>query len=81
MLANWEALCDRIDHLGELAEDLKAAVHDGDQSGWVYREIAQEAAVVAELASSYVEEFERARIYFSSGADRGRTCRRSGDEP
>ncbi|HEX5115155.1 MAG TPA: hypothetical protein VFW65_08150 [Pseudonocardiaceae bacterium] len=63
MLETWENLCDRLYHLGYLGEELESIENSGGQAGWLYREIAREAAAVVEVANAYADEFDLARAY------------------
>lgn len=63
MLDRWENLCDRLYYLGYLGEELEAVESSGGQAGWLYREIAREAAAVTDIADTYADEFELARAY------------------
>ncbi len=60
-METWEKFQARLFHLGYLAEELPtfAATPGG---AWLYRQIAGEAAVVAQIAAEYVAEAERAAL-------------------
>lgn len=77
MLERLENLCDRLYHLGYLGEELESIERDGGRAGWLYREIAREAAVVVDIANGYADEFDLARAYHDQErCDR----RRSGED-
>jgi hypothetical protein len=47
MLERFEKLWDRLYHLGYLGEELESIESSGGRQGWLYGEIAREAAAVA----------------------------------
>lgn len=59
----WENLCDRLYHLGYLGEELESIESSGGQAGWLYRQIAREAAAVVDVANVYADEDDLARAY------------------
>ncbi|SMC90226.1 hypothetical protein SAMN05660733_02523 [Lentzea albidocapillata] len=56
---------DRLFHLAWLGEELPtiAAQRDG---GWIYRQIAREAAAVLAVATEYMSEHELARVFMDA---------------
>lgn len=60
-----EQLRDRLFHLAWLGEELpEVATRPG--GGWIYRQIAREAAAVLAVATEYVTEYETARVYLNA---------------
>jgi hypothetical protein len=57
-IETWERLRERLFRLAELGDEL-ATVAAGPVATWLYREIETDAATVAAIAGSYVEECER----------------------
>lgn len=57
-IETWERLRERLFRLAELGDEL-ATVVAGPVATWLYREIETEAATVAAIAGTYVEECER----------------------
>ncbi|WNV83967.1 hypothetical protein [Umezawaea sp. Da 62-37] len=60
-----DQLAARLSHLGYLGEELEQHA-DRPGSGWVFRQIVREAARVADIATAYVGEHERARAYLDA---------------
>lgn len=60
-----DQLAARLSHLGYLGEELEQHA-DRPGSGWVFRQIAREAARVADIATEYMGEHERARAYLDA---------------
>lgn len=60
-----EQMQNRLFHLAWLGEELPdiAAQRDG---GWIYRQIAREAAAVLAVATQYVSENEMARVFMDA---------------
>lgn len=83
-MERWQKLCDRLYHLGYLGEELESLGGPSNGQEWIYREIAREAAAVAEIANAYADESDLARAYYEQGTA-AQPCRRlrprAGDEP
>jgi hypothetical protein len=69
-------LCDRLYHLGYLGEELESIEGSGGRQGWLYVEIAREAAAVAAIANAYADEYELARAYRDQSASCDQPCSR-----
>lgn len=68
-IETWEQLRERLFRLAELGDEL-ATVVAGPVATWLYREIETEAAMVAEIAGTYVDECERLDRTPLGGSDR-----------
>lgn len=60
-----EQMQNRLFHLAWLAEELPAVAAQRD-GGWIYRQIAREAAAVLAVATEYVTENEMARVFMDA---------------
>ena len=65
MFETPEQMQNRLFHLAWLGEELPsiAAQRDG---GWIYRQIAREAAAVLAVATEYISEHELARVFMNA---------------
>ncbi|MFC5289908.1 hypothetical protein ACFPM7_22870 [Actinokineospora guangxiensis] len=65
MIERWESLQARLFHLGYLGEELEAVAACPDLGGWLYRQVADEAAKVARVAEAYADAYESAAAYYA----------------
>ncbi|RLK58686.1 hypothetical protein [Actinokineospora cianjurensis] len=63
-MGRWEDLQCRLFHLGYLGEELEYFAGTS-RGAWLYRQIAQETARVAEIARANAGEVEQASTYYA----------------